>query len=406
MINKNYLLFFFIFICRLMEKDDEEDGMSDGKVEKQQFRNLIEARGLQKFRSFLFDMRRSIRKVMYRFNWWGPEIGLSSCMFKYAWYKYPIIPQTTYRMMGTARRMMTNFAYDFYQGFMEEQMRDHHRISNKVAETTAEDFENYQYEYYPDFKEMGPHASNLPQPFYSASNNKNNNNNNNQQQSLPNRRMDDIVEMLKNLEPKTKRNAKNNDMRGNTDNQQTLNQFRIVQKDGDDIKKFPMNYHDDTANKVNGTSNNGTVHNAKEDTNNKSQTDAKVVVESRSVVSKNGVTNRADYLIDRQYSYGSPIVPYQEGYQQHAFAPPENIYHHPSDHSGGAHYYKHEIDSNNNYDRPKPGWLSFNFEDIILEKLGLTPPGKSAKGSGIMKCSQFYIVSALWRTLEQFLIKT
>ena len=59
-------------------EDDEEDGKSDGKVEKQQFRNLIEARGLQRFRSFLFDMRRYIRKVMYRFNWWGPEIGLSS----------------------------------------------------------------------------------------------------------------------------------------------------------------------------------------------------------------------------------------------------------------------------------------------------------------------------------------
>ena len=384
-------------------EDDEEDGMNDAKVEKQQFRNLIEARGFQQFRSFLFDMRRSLRKVMYRFNWWGPEIGLSSCMFKYAWYKYPIIPQTTYRMMGTARRMMTNFVYDFYQGFMEEQMRDHHRISNKVAETTAEDFENYQYEYYPDYKEMGPHASNLPKPFYSVYNN---NNNNQQQQSHPNQRMDDIVNMLKNLEPKTKRNAKSNDMRGNTVNHQTLNQFRIVQKDGDDIKKFSINYHDDTANKVNGTSNNGTIQNVKEDTNNKRQTDAKVVVESRSVVSKNGVTRRGDNLIDRQYIGGLPRDPYHEGYQQHAFAPPENIYHYPSEPSNGAHYYTHETSNNNNYDHPKPGWLSFNFEDIILEKLGLAPPGKSAKGSGIMKCSQFYIVSALWRAIEQYVIRT
>lgn len=383
-----------------------EDGKSDGKVEKQQFRNLIDARGFQRFRSFLFDMRRSIRKVMYRFNWWGPEIGLSSCMFKYAWYKYPIIPQTTYRMMGTARRMMTNFAYDFYQGFMEEQMRDHHRISNKVAQTTAEDFENYQYEYYPDFKEMGPHASIPAKPFYSVSNN-NQQQQQQYQQSLPNRRMDDIVEMLKNLEPKTKRNAKNNDMRVNTDNQQTLNQFRIVLKDGDDIKKFPMNYHDDTANKVNGTSNNGTVHNVKEDTYNKRKTDANVVVESRSVVSKNGVTRRTDNLIDRQYIYNSPEQPYNGvEYQQHAYAPNENVYHHPSEPSSGAHYYEHDSSSNNNnYDHPKPGWLSFNFEDIILEKLGLAPPGKSAKGVGVMKCSQFYIVSALWRTLEQFLLK-
>jgi hypothetical protein len=50
-------------------------------------------RSLHKVRS----IKRSIKKIWLAYAYYAPEFGLCSCLFKYAWYTYPILPEGKYQ---------------------------------------------------------------------------------------------------------------------------------------------------------------------------------------------------------------------------------------------------------------------------------------------------------------------
>lgn len=63
-------------------------------------------------------------------------------------YKNVLSFTVTYTAIGRARRMVGNFMQDFVQGYMERlQQYDHERINSKVAQTTADDYYDYQTRY-------------------------------------------------------------------------------------------------------------------------------------------------------------------------------------------------------------------------------------------------------------------
>lgn len=111
----------------------------------------------EKFRTFLSSASRIFKQLWMYYGHYGPEIGFCSCMAKHAWFQYPQMAEATYGTLGKARRMVTNFFEDFLRGFMEStqhQEYGQHRISNKIEETTADDY--YDYQNYKGPQDYGP----------------------------------------------------------------------------------------------------------------------------------------------------------------------------------------------------------------------------------------------------------
>lgn len=50
------------------------------------------------------------------------------------------------------------------------------------------------------------------------------------------------------------------------------------------------------------------------------------------------------------------------------------------------------------------GWLSVDFQDTILQTLGLAAPGKSVGGPSAVKCGQSYLIHAILRHLQALLL--
>lgn len=99
--------------------------------------------------------------------------------------------------MGRAQRMIGNFMQDFVQGFMENRLNyDQERISGKVAQTTADDYYDYQTRYAnvrrkdnlvsPSIEEEVKNTPYVPQKV--------------------DPKLASVLEMLKNLKPKTSQN--------------------------------------------------------------------------------------------------------------------------------------------------------------------------------------------------------
>lgn len=100
--------------------------------------------------------------------------------------------------MGRARRMVGYFMQDFVSGYMESlKQYDHERINSKVAQTTADDYYDYQNRFTNDY---GP-------PYAHRRNDEGNNVSKNPpviQKIDP--KVFNVVEMLKNLKPKANQN--------------------------------------------------------------------------------------------------------------------------------------------------------------------------------------------------------
>ncbi|KAG5676712.1 hypothetical protein PVAND_006525 [Polypedilum vanderplanki] len=98
-------------------------------------------------RTFVSSVKRSLKKTIKTVGYFGPEIGLCSCLVKYAWYSYPIVPEITYNAIGRAKRAFGGFVQDFMQGYQESQHQGYYaqqRISNNIADSSADDYVDYQ----------------------------------------------------------------------------------------------------------------------------------------------------------------------------------------------------------------------------------------------------------------------
>lgn len=328
-----------------------------------------------KIKKAAYSVKRSFKKIFFAWTYYGPEIGLCSCLFKYAWFTYPVVPEITYTAMGRARRFLGNFMQDFMQGFVEERSKDHYRISDKVAATTADDFYDYQnnqvYSNYGPYRRVGNNAENLPENVPLA------------EKSNP--QLNNVVEMLKSLQPKANvsdfvirlaRHIKSQPRKPNN-----AQQFRFVSDDGDEIRYFAKNHQRDAA-KATGNATKPTISET---------SDGKVddvVVEARSSVASNDA--------ERAYHYGPPpqgLPTYNE------LPPPDYSYY-----KNGIHHHVHDLRKDKSHPPVKGGgWLKFDFEEAILSALGLSPPGRSIKPS-VSKCSKIYIFNAILRFFQTSLI--
>lgn len=70
---------------------------------------------------------------------------------------------------------------------------------------------------------------------------------------------------------------------------------------------------------------------------------------------------------------------------------PENVHHH--EYHVGSHPTEQD----------PPKWLTFPIENLILEKLGLSPPGAKPREPSVVNCGKLYVVGILWRSLETYL---
>lgn len=311
-------------------------------------------------------MKRSIKKVFFAWTYYGPEIGLCSCLFKYAWFTYPVVPEITHAVMGRAQRLMSGFMQDFMQGFIEERSKDHYRISDKVAATTADDFYDYQnnqvYSNYGPYRRVDNRADNMPEsvPIIEKSN----------------PQLNILVEMLKNLEPKANvsdfvtrlaRHIKFQPRKLNN-----AQQFRFVSDDGDEIRYFAKQHQRDAAKAI-GNATKSTISEA------------------------NSGEAEARSASERAYSYGPP----PPGLPTYNELPPADY----SYYKDGVHHHVHDLRKNKQYSRPVKGggWLNFDFEEAILSALGLGNPGRSIKPS-VTKCSKVYVLNAILRFFQTSLL--
>jgi hypothetical protein len=102
---------------------------------------------LQGVRTIVTSMKRSLKRAFRTVGYYGPEIGLCSCMIKYAWYNYPVVPEITYSAIGRAKRAFGGFVQDFMHGFQESQNQHYYsqqRISNNIADVSVDDYADYQ----------------------------------------------------------------------------------------------------------------------------------------------------------------------------------------------------------------------------------------------------------------------
>lgn len=269
--------------------------------------------------------------------------------------------------------MISGFMYNFWEGYAEEQSNIHYRISNKVADMTADDYYDYKsnqiYPEYGPFRRDGNYASVVPEKAPIV--------------EKYNPQLVNVVEMLKNLEPKSNvsdfvirlaRHIKSQPLKP-----QNVQLFRVINGDGEEIRYFSKNHHHDMAEK-DGNAAKPAISEIKAD----------VVNEGRSSVASNTKPN-----VDR---IGFDVI--QPGLPSFNELPTadytyyeDGVYHHIHDlrHIKGHYPQKKK--------RGSGGWLSFDFEDAILTALGLSHPGRSVKPS-IVKCSKIYAFQVVIRFIQ------
>jgi hypothetical protein len=345
----------------------------------------------------VYDAKRSLKKVFHAWTYYGPEVGLCSCLFKFAWVTYPVVPEVTYAAMGRARRMVSSFMHDFMHAFKQEINNDHHRISSKVAQTTADDYYDYQSnQVYPTrgpalqpFRRVGTHASNLPENVPLI-------------EKTVNPDLLNVVDMLKHLQPKANatefgirlaRHLKSQPRKLNS-----AQQFRFVNDDGDDIR----NVHNET-NATESRAFNGNYPQRGPQPLGPPPIGLQPLRQQQLGPQPLGHQPFGPQPIDRTFSsHGAPhglptlnnLPPADYTYYKHG------TYHHvhdlrknkgsypPKEHHGHSH---------------KGGWLAFDFEDAIMQALGLARPGRASLPS-IAKCSKIYVFQAILRFFQKTLV--
>lgn len=394
------------------------------------------------------------------YTFWGPEIGLSACLFKYSWVKYPAVPQITYRIIGTARSMIGGLYTEVYRSMTQAEFVTE-ETSTKLADLTNEDYLNHHGGYsvlnynggtqYPLPDYPNPQANYGPPAPY-------------------NRRMDVIIDMLKNLKPK-------NGSRIGRDYKQTgrnMQHYRVAEDSDEFMKLFGRSQSTPTimkpapfgkieiieAQSVPQATSPETINNQMMETNTKTSqqgNDIRRVHFEPTTLRNNNVEivksneiNYQDYVAKKEHfdvssssendvylhdtlpKYNMPANQYGPAHYEPADpiyelpkqkpavvygpppAKPKPVYGVPTpDHHiesndiysfspGSAHHHEYHIGSHPNEPEP-PKWLTFPIENIILEKLGLNPPGAKPKDPSVANCGKLYVVGILWRSFETYL---
>lgn len=352
-------------------------------------------------------------------------------MAKYAWFKYPIIPETTIRILGTARTMITDVVGNVQKNIFKDMISERQRIGSMVKETAADDFHTYTYVYKkPQNSSPFAQFAKYPNAMIAYG------------PTGMNSRMDDVLGVLDEINVKSNVHRPNyrqyRQIRlANTTQQIKLNptstvqqanptkpsQFRIVADDGDEIKNFkPSNRNNQIINKHRKSEmrsqyavNNGKVEiNEGESKVNRQYTLPKPEYIHTLPPGYSGINTNAivynEYPNNPNSNYGSPahltssyLAPSYNG-PAAEYGPPTSPAVQTYGQPGGIgeinvnteEFTDHKPETN------KGGWLMVDLERIILEKFGLLG---SAKHVTVLKCGQYYAAGFIWRTLAELMDK-
>lgn len=388
---------------------------------------------MSKFRSIVHGVKRSFRKIFYTWSYYSPEIGLCNCLFKYAYYTYPVVPEVTHAVMGRARRMVSGFMNEFWRGYADRQQEDHHRISNKVAATTADDYVDYQYQSFPSvqpFRRLGEHANNLPQNVRLSQNVRLPH-----IEFKPNEKPDAVgipasplvsrvVDMLKNLQPKTVGVVANLARQVTSQSSATIIDDKEKETDvfnNDDVNEMPTVIKGMSVNPPPGYPQykklptadysffkDGAYHHVHDLRYGKESGGEKVKSSPKALPRS---FDRAP-APNPPFSAAQPQQPVDRVMYVHGTPPGLPKYDNlpPADYSyvkNGVHHHVHDLRKNKpEYPaaESKSGWLMADMEDTILQVMGLSNPGRAVEPS-VFKCSKVYIFQKLLRIIQKFLFK-
>lgn len=347
-------------------------------------------------------------------------------MAKYAWFKYPIIPETTIRILGTARTMITDVVVNVQKNIFKDMMSERKRIGSMVKETAADDFHTYTYVYKKP-QNTNPFAQFAKYPNAMIA----------YGPTGMNSRMDDVLEVLDNLnvQPNVQRThyrqyrqisltnstqqiKQNSTSSGQQANPTKASQFRIVADDGDEIKNFKQNNrnnqiiskHSKSEMRSQYTANNRKVEiNEGESKVNRQYTLPKPEYVHTLPPGYSGInTNAIVYDTHPGSNYGTPahltssyLAPsYNSPAEYGPPTSPAQTYGVPGD-IGEINISTEEF-TEQKQEANKGGWLMVDLERIILEKLGLLG---TAKHVTVLKCGQYYAAGFIWRTLAELMDK-
>ncbi|KAL7041804.1 hypothetical protein ACKWTF_000900 [Chironomus riparius] len=207
-----------------------------------------------KISALLHGAKRSFKTFFMHYSHYGPEIGFCSCMSKYAWYHYPVVSDVTYATLGNARKQMSTFMEDIMRGFTQSYYNaDQQVISAKVAQTTDDDYYDYQQNYqqnqmmtqdYGPSRRIGKYESEIyPE---------------NQQNVRVIEKADPklvpIVDMLKNLQPKVNQNDGFIIRYARALNSYLSDEEKKLYVNKDKIRKYPKKHQHESTRKMNETS--------------------------------------------------------------------------------------------------------------------------------------------------------
>jgi hypothetical protein len=314
--------------------------------------------------------------------------------------------------------MLGGLYQEVYRSFYKGSQENHEDAGAHAAvDTTGDNYHNYgghientHSDPYPLPHYKNPHASYGP-PGH-------------------NRRVDDVVEMLKNLKPK-------NITRFARDLKES-GKLRVISIDPNDLKNMKSSFQNSlpfpqieiiesrSIPKYNAESQIKRAH--FEPTTIRIDADLEIVKSneiSLENLSANSENYHGSYSVENEVyqapsfpNYKLPKVEFSQeiphGPKPHIVygAPSKGASHKPHygipDHVNiknllPAHHHEYHIKPHDEPEPPK--WLTIPFENIILEKLGFLPPGVIPKNPTPMKCSQYYAIGILWRTFETYLSK-
>lgn len=314
------------------------------------------------------SLKRSLQRIFFAWTYYGPEMGLCNCLFQYAWFNYPIVPEMSHTVMSRASRMVNGFMNDFWSGYGGRDRRNDpaYRVSSNVAAMTADDY--YEYRNKQLLHNLGPYrrVGNV----YADS-----------QENVPliekiDPKVANVVEMLKTLQPKANASEFVTRFARNLRSQPQLpnNVQRFVSSDGRNVRYFIKNHSSDDGLQSGGNATKPAIRRSNYDIGD----DGRAYILPPLDPFK---TDRLGGFEETGPLPGLPtfgqLPPADYTYFQ------DGVYHHVHDlrHDKGSH----------------GGSGGIDFEDLILQALGLT----SARSAPTMlHCSGRYALTAILRFFQ------
>lgn len=340
------------------------------------------------------DVKRSLKKIFFAWTFYGPEVGLCSCLFKYAWFNYPIVPEMSHAVMSRASRMVNGLMSDFMEGYRNanrnppqhsspqyanpEYSSPDFRISNKVAAMTEDDYYDYRTQQVLQnlgpFRRVGGAADDSSEKAPAI--------------GKLDPKVANVVEMLKHLQPKgnasefVTRLARH--LRSPPQMLNNVQPLRVASDGGRRVRYFIKNRHNDDGVRSIGNVTKPTIRR----TNYGNGDDGRAYGLVPPPLGPSFKTDRLGF--DGAESLGPP-----PGLPSFSQLPPADYTYFED----GVYHHVHDLRQDKGSHGQDEGF--FDLEEVILQALGLT---QARSAPTILKCGKHYVFSAILRFFQTALL--